>query len=65
MAVVRMEDVTSYVQQPNFTAVFTQVAASASYESYYDRSNGTVNESRNVLFIVQANEMKVGLANCT
>ena len=33
------------------------------YESCYDRSDGTVNESRNVLFIVNANEMKVGLAN--
>ena len=60
-----MEDVTSYVQQLNFTAVFTRVAISASYESCYNRSDGTVSESRNVLFIVNANETKVGLANCT
>jgi len=63
MAVARMENVTSYAQQPNFTALFTQVAIS--YESRYNRLDGTVNESRIALSIVNANEMKVGLANCT
>lgn len=63
MAIGHSEDMTSYVQQRNFTALFTQVAIS--HESCYNRSDGTVNESRNVLFIAYANEMKVGLANCT
>ena len=49
----------------SYLGIFTRVAISASYESCYNRPDGTVNESRNVLSIVNANEMKVGLANCT